>query len=213
MDPGKCEGCGERNQDLEGISAPHPPFSPRNKRTGSGLSEDHQSPVEVLPSASQPGQGWGFTKGGAGRGLKKNRWRCCTVWSRLVREGAEERRELAHQEKWRASLSCDFGTWACLSGDTLSQHILHNRSEGPGRAVSTQFIVEADVKQAGESTAQKSELPTSSLHSHSLYILPWKTRHVPFKYSTAVLYNDKDSHKHFLLFKVCSLYSRNFFIC
>lgn len=96
MDPGKCEGCGERNQDLEGISAPHPPFSPRNKRTGSGLSEDHQSPVEVLPSASQPGQGWGFTKGGAGRGLKKNRWRCCTVWSRLVREGAEERRELAH---------------------------------------------------------------------------------------------------------------------
>lgn len=46
---------------------------------------------------------------------------------------------------------CDSETWACLMGDAPSHRVLHNRSEGPGRALSTSFInlVDPDVKQAG----------------------------------------------------------------
>lgn len=76
---------------MEGISAPHPPFSPLNKRPGlrclelvggwekeptRELLKDYQAvsvqvPAEVLPSASQQAQGWGFTEEDAGEGKKR----------------------------------------------------------------------------------------------------------------------------------------------
>lgn len=99
----------------------------------------------------------------------------------------------------------DSESWVCLMGDAPSHHILHNHSEGPGRAVSTSFnLMDADVKQAGLALLKIRTPYLAPTFPLSIHPSPEDTT-APFKCSTSALNsdNEKDSHKHFLLFKVC----------